>query len=343
MRRTLSLCVGLMLLVGCCSNGDESGTSEGGLTKSELRGPYLGQEAPGSEPRLFAPGIVSTALTTRDATMMPDGSEFYFSVVVGPRPMIMMVRRTGAVWQQPVVAAFSGVHYDIEPWIAPNGSRLYFMSNRPSDGGAPIDAWQNQDLWFVERTGETWGEPRPVGPPVNSNRPEYFPSVTQGGVLYFTREDEQGVSWIFRAAPGADGFLQPERLGPEVNCGSNRFNAAVAPDESFVIVPAMGREDGLGGVDYYVVFRSDDDRWSEPILLGEPVSQAQGREWSASFSPDGQYLFFMSSRSPGGVPADLSGMKIDGLQELASQPGRGGSAIWWIDMEVVRKLRPVGF
>ena len=57
-------------------------------------------------------------------------------------------------------------------------------------------------------------------------------------------------------------------LGPEVNCGSNRFNVFVAADESFAIVPALGREDGLGGVDYYVVFRSEDDTWSEPVNMG---------------------------------------------------------------------------
>jgi hypothetical protein len=198
-------------------------------------------------------------------------------------------------------------------------------------------------LWFVERVDGRWGAPRPVGSPVNSDRPEYFPSITREGVLYFTREDEQGVSWIMRAEPSADGFDEPERLGPEVNCGTNRFNAAIAADESFLIVPAMGREDSIGGVDYYVVFRSADGRWSEPINLGHAVNQAQGREWSMSFSPDGRFLFFMSSRTLDGGVTDFSGMTIDELLRESAKPGRGSAGIWWVDASIVHDLRPDGF
>ena len=36
---------------------------------AELRGPYLGQEPPGLEPQIFAPGIVSTGLATRDVAL----------------------------------------------------------------------------------------------------------------------------------------------------------------------------------------------------------------------------------------------------------------------------------
>ena len=44
----------------------------------DVRGPLLGQEPPGDEPALFAPGIVSTMCTDRDLTMTPDGSEIAF-------------------------------------------------------------------------------------------------------------------------------------------------------------------------------------------------------------------------------------------------------------------------
>ncbi len=149
----------------------------------------------------------------------------------------------------------------------------------------------------MDREGDAWGEPYNLGPPVNSDAPEYYPSVTADGTLYFTREGEDRVSSTYRSRLVDGVYTEPELLPPQVNCGTNRFNVFVAPDETFVIVPAMGREDSLGGVDYYVVFRSDDDTWSEPINLGPTINQPAGREWSASLSPDGKYLFFMSSRS----------------------------------------------
>ena len=37
----------------------------------ELSGPYLGQEPPGAEPVLFAPGIVSNGMLNRDIAISP--------------------------------------------------------------------------------------------------------------------------------------------------------------------------------------------------------------------------------------------------------------------------------
>ena len=51
----------------------------------------------------------------------------------------------------------------------------------------------------MDREGDGWGEPYNLGPPVNSDAPEYYPSVTSDGTLYFTREGEDGVSATWRA------------------------------------------------------------------------------------------------------------------------------------------------
>jgi hypothetical protein len=306
----------------------------------EVRGPYLGQESPGLEPRLFAPGIVSTGLATRDVAMTPDGTELYFSVTLGARTMIMVTNMEDGVWTEPVVAPFSGRFLDIEPCISPDGRRFFFLSTRPQPGQEEKPGWVYQDIWAMDREGDGWGEPYNLGPPVNSDAPEYFPSVTADGTLYFTREGEDQVSATYRSRLVDGGYTEPEKLGPEVNCGRNRFNVFVAPDESFAIVPALGREDSLGGVDYYVVFRSDDDVWSEPINLGEAVNQPEGREWSASLSPDGKYLFFMSSRAYGETDIPLISRSITDLLGLSTQPGWGSSDVWWVSAEVIERLRP---
>ena len=65
----------------------------------ELRGPYLGQEPPGLEPEIFAPGIVSTGLATRDIAITPDGGELYFSVTLGGRWRLRRAR--SRLWLEP--------------------------------------------------------------------------------------------------------------------------------------------------------------------------------------------------------------------------------------------------
>jgi len=335
------LVVALCLISAACSpSASNDATQAPPAAAAELRGPYLGQDPPGLEPRLFAPGVVSTGLATRDLAMTPDGDELYFSVTVGDRTAIMVTRRVDGVWTEPEVAPFSGRYLDIEPAISPDGQRFFFLSTRPQPGQEEKAGWVYQDIWVMDRGDDGWGEPYNLGSPVNSDAPEYYPSITADGTLYFTREAEDRVSSTYRSRLVDGVYSQPELLPPQVNCGTNRFNVFVAPDETFVIVPAVGRDDSLGGVDYYVVFRGDDDTWSEPVNLGPAVNQPAGREWSASLSPDGEYLFFMSSRSDEEAGLPLTGRSITELLDLSTRPGQGSSDIWWVSAKVIEQLRP---
>jgi len=333
--------VGLCVITASCSpTGGDQPADVQSATVPELRGPYLGQEPPGREPKIFAPGVVSTGLATRDIAMTPGGDELYFAVTLGAKTMIMMTRQLDGVWTEPEVAPFSGRYLDIEPSISADGRRFFFLSTRPQPGQEEKPGWAYQDIWVMDREGDGWGEPYNLGPPVNSDAPEYYPSVTSDGTLYFTREGEDQISSTYRSRFVDGRYTEPELLPPQVNCGTNRFNVFVAPDESFAIVPNVGREDSLGGVDYYVVFRSENDTWSEPVNLGPAINQPAGREWSASVSPDGKYLFFMSSREDETLDLALTGRSITDLLELSTRPGLGSSDIWWVSADVIEDLRP---
>lgn len=316
----------------------------GAETEERLTGDYLGQPLPGERPQVFAGGIVSTGLSERDLTMTPDGNEIYFSAQIGRDSnfsAIVVVRRIDGEWVWPAIAPFSGQFFDLEPAIAPDGSRMYFVSNRPKPGATgPVS---DEDIWVMDREGEGWSEPRNLGAPVNTDRPEFFPSLTRDGTLYFTASDAEGTELIFRARPVAGGFGKPERLGPQVNTGTGRFNAFIAPDESFLIFSSYGREDSLGGVDYYVAFRTPQDKWSDPINLGERVNRPSGAEWSASLSPDGKQLFFMSSRSVFVDRRAPRPMNYAELRQLSDLAMNGNADIWWVDAGFVEKLRPEGF
>lgn len=90
----------------------------------------------------------------------------------------------------------------------------------------------------------------------------------------------------------ADGVYQaPERLPERVNCGVTRFNAFVAPDESYVILGVVGRDDAISPADYHVVFRNPDGSWHEPRNLGKPINLPGVLGYSPAVSPDGRYFF----------------------------------------------------
>jgi hypothetical protein len=278
-------------------------------------------------------------MTERDLAVTPDGGEIYFTAVPGggfPIASLVVMREGEHGWSGPEVVPFSGEFMDIEPTLSADGRTLLFVSNRPAD---PTLATGAEDIWKVEREGEGWGEPVNLGPPVNSARSEFFPSLTADGTLYFTRQEEDGGEAIYRARREGDGYLEPERLGPEVNGGRARFNAWVAPDESFLIVPMLGREDSLGGVDYYVVFRSPEDEWSEPVNLGPAINRAEGAEWSASLSPDGRYLFFMSSQPSIEDRHSPEPFDYAALQDFHMAPRNGNADIWWVEASFLEELR----
>jgi len=312
-----------------------------------VAGDYLGQMPPGDTPELFAPGIVSTGLFERDMAIAPDGGELFFSAAVGSRfefSAIYSARRVDGRWSDPEPTPFAAStrYRQLEPCMAPDGRRLYFVTNRPRDGneGDAVD----EDIWYVERTAAGWGTARPLGPPVDSAAKEFFPSLTRDGTIYFTREgDEQPNGQILRSRRIDGVYQEPEPLPEVINAaGAARFNASIAPDESFLILPIWGREDSLGGADYYVLFRTPDDRWSDPVHLPAGINSANGHEYSASISPDGRYLFFMSGRTLD--PAELGPRFTgDALRALYLRPGNGNADVYWVRADFLASLRPQGF
>jgi hypothetical protein len=203
---------------------------------------------------------------------------------------------------------------------------------------------KNQDLWAVDRTATGWGDPHILDGTISTDAAEFFPSTTRDGTLYFTRQPKgDRVSYIYRSRWNNGSYGPPEKLGPEVNCGTTRFNAFVDPDEKFLIVPAAGMPDSVGDTDYYVVFRNARDEWSRPANLGPLINTPSGREFSASLSPDGKYLFFMTTRPNPAVPDILARGAYRELLTAWTHPGNGNSTVYWVDAGFIGRLRPTGF
>lgn len=295
-----------------------------------LSGPFLGQSLPDSVPELFAPGVVSTGLFTRDVAITPDGKEIYFCVAIGnyTYSTILYTREVDGRWLPPEIVPFSGGPgvLDFEPALSPDGNRLYFLSTRPDGDEEPGD----QDIWVVERNEQgAWGIPENLGEPVNTDGGEFFPSLTREGTLYFTRNAKgSGLNQIYRCRWAEGAFQEPELLPEQVNCGTNRFNAFVAPDESYMIVPAAGMPDAYDGVDYYIVFRDENDRWSEPVNMGAQVNLDNARGWSPYVSPGGEVFFFMATRTR---EIEESHWNYETLKQLNDSPNNGNADIYWVN------------
>lgn len=298
-------------------------------------GPYLGQTPPGTTPELFGPSRVSTGLYERDMAVAPDGGELYFTVM-GGYSVILRCRRVKGRWEGPEVAPFSGgpVVMDAEPAFSPDGKRLYFLSTRPTDGSAPKPGWVNQDLWYVERTTQGWSEPRNVGAPVNSEDEEFYPSLARNGTIYFTRAKGK-VSEAWRARWDGTRFTQAERLPDVINGAGSLFNACISPDERMLVFCARDRKGNLGPADHWISFRRADDTWSEPQNLGERFNGPGLQAIAPSFSTDGRFFFFASTRR---LLEPTRPRTYASIQQERQSAGNGNADLWWVDVKALEAL-----
>jgi Tol biopolymer transport system component len=297
-------------------------------------GAYLGEPLPETEPRLFAEGIVSTHLDERDVAWTPDGDQLFFSLWARGRGTIVTVRRIQGTWSAPEIVPFSGRHSDLEPFVTPDGSSLYFISQRPLEAGGEDKDW---DIWVVHRTPDGWGQPSNLGPPVNTDGNEFYPSLTRDGALYFTAEsrpDSLGGEDLYRSVPSSNGFSEPVNLGPAVNSPGPEFNALVSPDERWLIFGSV-REGDAGGGDLQISFRRDDGSWTEARNMGPPFNTPV-LDFCPALSPDGRFFFFTSRRTPEGMAQPAS------YRELVDQlegPVNGSMNVYWVDASILDTLR----
>ncbi|MEW5981101.1 MAG: hypothetical protein AB1806_01870 [Acidobacteriota bacterium] len=252
-------------------------------------GLYLGQTPPGTKPEVFAPGIVSTDGHEFACSFTPDGREFYFTRrAAGAVPTLIMVSRlVNGAWTQPASAPFNDApgQMSFEPQVTPNGRRLYFQSDRPLPDQAEPGGMPTLNIWYVERKGDTWSNPRQAGPPFNPMRAMYV-TMTNAGTVY-TTDISGGMGTeriaVARLANGAYKELEP--LGPPVNVGAGNMSPYVAPDEtSLVFVKRLGRPGDTG---LFVSLRQPDGSWAEPRAIDLGM-----RAGTPTVSPDGRYLFF---------------------------------------------------
>jgi Tol biopolymer transport system component len=245
-----------------------------------------------SAPEVFAPGIVSTGKEF-GLTFMPNGKEAYFTRFDAEKKtnhIYGTVFANGA-WQTPVPIEFSADAWrDLDPSVAPDGKRLFFVSTRPKPGADPTVPSKDMDIWVSIRDGQRWGAPQWLEN-VNSDAKEGSPSVARDGTLYFfsDRNAAANTNSIYSARLVNGKYGNPEKLPAEVNAGPSDTSPFIASDGKTLLFYS-NRPGGYGKGDLYVSFMKD-GHWTQAINLGPNVN-TQESEYNPSVSPDGEQFYF---------------------------------------------------
>jgi len=109
-----------------------------------------------------------------------------------------------------------------QPYLSPNGKRLYFSSDA-------LEGYGEKDIFVSELDEDNiWGYPKNLGPEVNTDAYEGFPYVHKDGSLYFASNGHIGMGGldVFSAQPKDQtglSFTNITNLQSPINSGADDF------------------------------------------------------------------------------------------------------------------------
>lgn len=144
------------------------------------------------------------------------------------------------------------------PAFSPDGSELYFASNRPGGYGG-IDLYKATRL-----ANGDFGNAVNLGPNVNTPGNELFPRMAADGKFFFASDGHPGYGKLdlFVAEMGEDGKQKITNLGENINSKSDDFGIFFTeyPKEGFL---SSNREGGAGDDDIYYF----EDKTPKPKII----------------------------------------------------------------------------
>jgi hypothetical protein len=286
----------------------------------------LAAPAPTASPVVFAgdaavvhPGLVSTANTEIRITFSPDGKRMLWGTIGwagGPGEWdIWESVEVDGKWQGARPVAFNSSYKDFDPFFAPDGSGVYFFSNRP--GGAGGD-----DIYFVAfdaRTG-TYGMPLNLGTTVNSKGDEWAPSLSaDGATLLFASDGRggRGLHDLFVADRTKDGWGEARALPAPLNSAEDDFDATWLHDGRTLVFSRKPKE--KEEMHLYASQRLADGAWTEPVRLSAAVNIPGGWNLGPSISRSEPGVLYFTSHREG---ASQGRLDIYRIRYAAEPPGR---------------------
>ena len=157
------------------------------------------------------------------------------------------------------------------------------------------------DIWVARRatTGDSWGSPENLGPPINSLKHEIGAQLSLDGTTLYFASDRGGNRdiWVSNRKTKDAPWETPVNLGSPVNSPYHDGGPCVSSDDLELYFWSL-RPDGHGEADIWITTRSSvEDPWSEPENLS--VLNSANDDGHTCLSPDGLVLFFESDRPDG--------------------------------------------
>lgn len=233
----------------------------------------------------WTPPALSTPGYESSPTFTPDGKAMYFLSADAEFANYRLVRSrcVDGGWSKAEPAPFAAPPPAIEadPYVTPDGTRIYFISSRHDPRGEDFDIWR-VELGVDGR----WGAPQRLPEPVNSKHAELLPRTDAQGRLYFgsNRPGGHGGGDIYVAEENGQGGWKVSNVGPPISSAHYEYEAEISRDgRTMVVVANRGNRSHL----YRYVLR--DGAWRE---IGRIPAKDDVFQVGPLLSPKGDRLLF---------------------------------------------------
>jgi outer membrane protein OmpA-like peptidoglycan-associated protein/tetratricopeptide (TPR) repeat protein len=208
---------------------DERDEGKDGWTGQPYLGLFFaeGQKERFNRSQPFAPELASD-FNDGPASFNGTGNTIYFSRNArkakgtrhGGRPLqLYTANLVDGAWTQERRLDFCDPAWEhTHPSVSPDGSMLYFASDRPGGLGG-------MDIWRVRFGENGWSEPENLGSSVNTPGNEVFPFIHDDGTLYFASDGRFGLGGLDLYAASVRGgkFRSVENLRSPINSPQDDF------------------------------------------------------------------------------------------------------------------------
>lgn len=112
-----------------------------------------------------------------------------------------------------------------QPFLTPDGAQLYFSADAP-------DGYGDKDIYVSTKQRDGfWGEPKNIGPEINTAGYDGFPYIGHDGKLYFASDGHLGMGGldIFAATRDGKRWTNPQNMQAPINSAADDFGLILMP------------------------------------------------------------------------------------------------------------------
>jgi outer membrane protein OmpA-like peptidoglycan-associated protein/Tol biopolymer transport system component len=179
-----------------------------------------------------------------------------------------------------------------------------------------------EDLYVsTKRSDGSWGKAALLNGVKSQYDEAALTMSADGNMIVYTSNDKItsfGGYDLFTSRKENGTWTKAMNLGKKINSVAKETQPCIA-DNGKTIYFASNRQGGLGGTDIYVVTRTADNKWSQPVNLG-PTINTPGNDESPFIHADGTTLYFRSNGHIGMGSDDIYFAKLNPETKSWSEP-----------------------